>query len=452
MAKAKKEKLTKAQKQARGRLAIYIILIILLFFAFIAGIFAILNSESSTALVELAGNFKKVEYAEGEQLKPVKDKDDDWVFVTNNEFKIIQLTDVHLGGGFLSTKKDRWAMNAVANMITVEKPDLVVVTGDAAFPVPFSSGSFNNYSGAQIFAEMMETLGVYWVFAYGNHDTEAYSYFDRADLDKFYSGVAAKKDSYCLYKSAKNISGYGNQVIKIKNTEGIVTQAITILDSHSYTDGDNFGILWKYDNLHEDQIKWYEKKMDKINADNAALGVAADHKVKNLAFFHIALREYREAWKELITADQNKNVTDGKYNNTENVIYKYGKMGEDLDPGKQNPMVTLFSSYDATYGIFCGIGDDQFFEVGQKNGLQGVFIGHDHLNNFSVEYKGVRLTYGMSIDYLAYAGIWKQKSQRGCTVITVRSDESFDCYNSCYYKKDANGKSVYNPDDEATEE
>lgn len=70
-------------------------------------------------------------------------------------------------------------------MIRVEKPDFVVVTGDISYPVPFQAGTFNNKSGAKIFAELMETLGVYWTLAYGNHDTEAYSYYTREQLTDF---------------------------------------------------------------------------------------------------------------------------------------------------------------------------------------------------------------------------------------------------------------------------
>ncbi len=77
------------------------------------------------------------------------------------------------------------AINTVATMIRVEKPDFVVVTGDISYPVPFQAGTFNNKSGAKIFAELMETLGVYWTLAYGNHDTEAYSYYTREQLTDF---------------------------------------------------------------------------------------------------------------------------------------------------------------------------------------------------------------------------------------------------------------------------
>ena len=433
MAKSKKQPAT-GKRRKRGKIALCVILSIVLAIGLVVGVFAICNTQSTKALLELANNFNTVQYEEGTRLTPVKDADGDWCFVTDGDFRIVQITDVHLGAGILSAKNDRWAMNAVANMVSAEKPDLVIVTGDVAYPVPFSSGTFNNRHGAEVFCAMMEKLGVYWTVVFGNHDTEAYSYFSREEIDAFYTEKASKEGSHCLYQSAPDIDGKGNQVIKVKNTQGIVTQAITVFDSHSYTDGDVMGILWKYDNIHQNQVDWYAGKIQKINADNAAIDPAATP-VKNLMFFHIALPEYRAAWKELIEA--NPNVQDLNYQNTENVTYKYGVMGESSG---MNPL----ANNGETYGIFCGIGDDNVFEVGQENGLQGVFCGHDHLNNFSVEYKGVRLTYGMSIDYLAYSGIWKQRAQRGCTLITVHTDGSFDCVNSPYYQE------KYKPNDESS--
>ena len=56
----------------------------------------------------------------------------------------------------------------------------------------------------------------------------------------------------------------------------------------------------------------------------------------------------------------------------------------------------------------------------------GFFCGHDHYNNASLEYKGIRLTYGMSIDYLAMPGIEKETRQRGAELITLYSDGSWD--------------------------
>lgn len=396
----------------RALKALAITLIVILTLGLIVGVLAVINVVGTKSLVELGQSFDKISYEK--QLTPVLDKDGYWSFTTDGDFKIIQFTDVHIGGGFMSQKKDAWALNAVAAMITAEKPDLVVITGDIAYPVPFQAGTFNNLNPTKVFAEMMEKLGAYWTFAYGNHDTEAYSYYSREEMNDWYKEQGFK---YCLYQEGAcgDDLGYGNNIIKVKNSLGIVTQAVTLLDSHSYTDGDYFGVEWKYDNLHQSQVDWYSSAIAKINEDNAKLDANAP-KVKSMAFFHIPLREYRTAWAEY----QNNGNED-----TADTQYVYGNMGES---NKEN------SVGEMTYGVYCGVSDDSFFEVGAANGLQAIFCGHDHYNNFSVIYKGVRLTYGMSVDYLAYSGIWQEKSQRGCTIIDVHTDGSFDCMQSNYYQ------------------
>ena len=90
--------------------------------------------------------------------------------------------------------------------------------------------------------------------------------------------------------------------------------------------------------------------------------------------------------------------------------------------------------------IYSGMGEDEVFETVQALGsTKAIFCGHDHYNNFSLDYKGIRLTYGKSIDYLAYDGIYKQGAQRGCTVITYSPDGSFDCASESYYQEKYQG-------------
>ena len=65
-----------------------------------------------------------------------------------------------------------------------------------------------------------------------------------------------------------------------------------------------------------------------------------------------------------------------------------------------------------------------FFEtILKKQSTQAVFVGHDHLNNLGVKYKGVDLVYGKSIDYIAYPGIANQTSQRGGTLVSVGTND-----------------------------
>ena len=52
----------------------------------------------------------------------------------DRDYKILQLTDLHLGFGLFSRKKDKLAMAAVTELIHRTEPDLIVLTGDSVFP------------------------------------------------------------------------------------------------------------------------------------------------------------------------------------------------------------------------------------------------------------------------------------------------------------------------------
>ena len=98
----------------------------------------------------------------------------------------------------------------------------------------------------------------------------------------------------------------------------------------------------------------------------------------------------------------------------------------------------------ATYHLgFVGEKDNYFGHAKKKKGnfvermerlgsCKGFFVGHDHLNTLSITYRGMRMTYGMSIDYLAYVS-WlgqiptaKCRTQRGGTVIDINADGTFE--------------------------
>ena len=409
---------TKAPKKKKkaGKIIRRILCVLLCVILVFVGISTLVTVFGNKANTKKAESFPAVEFTY--RISPEKDEDGNWTFTTDDDFKVLQLTDVHIGGGWMCLKKDAMALNAVAAMVTAEKPDLVIVTGDVAYPVPFQAGTFNNKSSAKIFATLMEQLGVYWTLAFGNHDTEAYSYFDREDMSDFYEGIAAES-KYCLFqKGPDDVDGFGNQIINIKNSRGYITQSLYLFDSHSYTDNDYFGILWKYDNIHENQVEWYKNTLAKTNERNKLKAATSSQfddvekygkeSVKSLAFFHIPLTEMKDAWDEFAA---------NGYQDTEDAKMIYGDAGES---GKV---------------VYSGVHDDDLFETMLELGsTKGVFFGHDHKNNFSMDYKGIRLTYGMCVDYLAYPGIYKLGSQRGCTPIIIHPDGTFDYSAQNYYQ------------------
>ncbi len=355
-------------------------------------------------------NMKKVENIEQvkieNQLVPYEDENGYWTFTTDEDFKVVQFSDVHIGAGWMCHGKDLKALNAVAAMVTEEKPDLVIVTGDVAYPIPVQAGTSDNLTEAKLFATLMEKLGVYWTVTFGNHDTEAYSKYDRAQIADFYENSGFK---YCLFKSGpENIDGYGNNVINIKNSKGEITQSIFTFDSHAYLNHDILGFGYNYDNIRESQVEWYRECVEKFTAYNRSVSDMENPVPKSTAFFHIPLKEYQDAWYEYLN---------NGFKDTENVKHIYGVAGE------------------SGIIVFPGEGEDTLFETMVELGsTKGIFCGHDHENNFCIEYKGIRLTYGMSVDYLAYIGISRRGAQRGCTVITYSPDGSFTSKNENYYQ------------------
>lgn len=390
----KKEKSKKGLKVLCCILAVAVVLA-----ALVAG----LNYSAFNGLLEKGSAYGKTETEN--RLVPEKDENGYWCFTTDEEFKVLHITDIHIGGGFLSKDVDEKALNAVALMVTKEKPDLVVVTGDIAFPVPYSAGTFNNYSGAYAFANLMESLGVYWTVTFGNHDAEAYSYFDREAVAEIYSDGDFK---YCLFSvGPEDVDGYGNHIVEVKNSEGIITQAMVMIDSLDYVNGNIIdSILGKYDNIHPNQVQWYENEIKRMNAENEAIEEGSSP-VSSFAFFHIPLTETADAWSEFC---------ENGYNDTDDFKYVEGIIAES---GRQ---------------IYCGLGEDDMFEKMLELGsTKAIFNGHDHVNSTTFEYKGIIFSYGYSIDYFAYSGIDKLGSQRGCTIITCTPDGEFtvDKYN--YY-------------------
>ncbi|MBE6751288.1 MAG: hypothetical protein E7556_02050 [Ruminococcaceae bacterium] len=366
-----------------------------------------------TSLITTVGknsNMKKIESFEQVKIEnrivPVEDENGYWTFTTDRDFKVVQLTDVHIGAGFMSHFKDLKALNAVAAMVTAEKPDLVIVTGDIAYPVPPQAGTDDNLASAKMFASLMEKLGIYWTVTFGNHDTEIYSDYDRAEIAEFYENGGFK---YCLFKSGlEDVDGYGNNIINIKNSKGEITQSIFTFDSHSYLRHDILGFGHGYENIRESQVEWYRNCVEELTAYNKSVSDMKNPVPSSTAFFHIPLTEYRDAWYEYVKND---------FKDTENVKFIHGVAGED------------------GVIVFTGEGEDALFETMLELGsTKGIFCGHDHENNFSIEYKGIQLSYGMSIDYLAYIGISKVGAQRGCKVITYSPDGSFTSQNENYYQ------------------
>lgn len=373
------------------------LLVFVLIIGLICGAFYLLNEGNSKKMMEYIDTFA-VDDIDQNQLVPQKDEKGNRYFVTDDDFKVLHLTDIHFGGGILSAETDRMTANAVAAMVVAEKPDLVVVTGDISFAIP-TTGTINNKYAHEYFIRLMENLGVYWTVTFGNHETEPYNYHKRQDIADMYADEGLER---CLFQqSPEGVSGKGNHVVNVKNSAGEVTQSLIMMDSHSYiregfVTGLIDSLMWNYDNIKQNQIDWYQ-------------GIIEEYQPKSsMLFFHIPLAEVKVAYDEYVA---NGRVPEG---DVESFTGNDGEKEDVVYPSK--------------------LGDDLFEKIIELGNTKAMFFGHDHFNNFVLKYKGVTFSYGHSVDYIAYGDIGEKGYQRGCSVVTLSPNGDFTITHENYYQ------------------
>lgn len=299
-------------------------------------------------------------------------------------FRILQLTDLHLGFGPLSGKKDKLALEAVEKIIEKSKPDLLVLTGDSVFPFLPRAGTLNNRKQAKKLMAFLDGFEIPYTLVFGNHDCEMGSTCKKEELAELY-----KEGQYCIFSEGrKDLTGVGNFLIELVDASGNVLLPLVLLDSNMYGDGGWF--FSGFDCIHEDQVDWCMERLNRLKQVNPY--------IKAMAFFHMPLREFKEAYEKMKLGDKS-------------VIYQHGSIAEKDE-------YFGISKYEGT-----------FFDRAVENGvIKWMFCGHDHMNTLSLIYKGIQMTYGMSIDFLGYSGIQKSYIQRGGTLITRKADGTVDIH------------------------
>ena len=397
--------------------------VLLIIIGILVGLYLILlltNWGFSLALRHYVRSFDPVQYDETDRILPEYDDGlGHYTFRTERDLKVMMLTDLHIGGGCWSFKKDKKSVFEVISMLQQEKPDLVILCGDNTFAVPGplfnGGGTLNNNMAAKDVIEIFEHEGVYFTTVFGNHDTEAFGYTDRTHLGKTYQNAKLK---YSLFRSEFSDQeaaqpSVSNQIIVVKNADGSIGKLILLIDTNDYID-DSFSstLNWRYDTIHESQIAWAKKE---ILALSEKAGLKNGEVLKTLCFFHIPIGEFETAYRDLSA---------NGFENTDNTSYVEGVWDELVDDGMGGRI--WFGGCHRTEEEPADI--DAFFEELGPDGidtLEACFCGHDHVNSGVVLHKGVILGYGLSIDNNAYDDICYHGLQRGCTVFTLKDGGSW---------------------------
>jgi hypothetical protein len=275
-----------------------------------------------------------------------------------SDFRILQVSDTHLTASMYYQKRDKRMFDMLYKLISDTKPDIIIITGDLLHPSLIESGMHNNGRQIKAFAAFMERLGVRWTLTYGNHEFQT-AVWDKSQVSEYLEGL-----ENCLFqRGPADLKGMGNSVIKLENVDGTLNSAIFTMDSGGYQG--SFPLTRKYDNIGDCQIAWFEQETLRLNAQ-------ASRQVPSHVFFHIPLQEFAAAW----------------------TLYEEGStdVTHFFGTRQEGPSVSPF-------------GNNLFDKMVELGSTKAVYVGHDHLNDFSIEYKGIRLTHCLSLDHIAYFNI-----------------------------------------------
>lgn len=252
-------------------------------------------------------------------------------FSTSGQFRIMQLTDLHLRPDM--PQENVAVYKRICGLAQLERPDYIVVTGDVLWGSP-ASGILKE------FLDVMDGMKIPYSIVFGNHDRE-----QGMPADEISRIISEAEYSINPLNEAGVLADFRQPILASDGSDRQRAH-LYLLDSGDYTPIKGVG---RYAWFSPAQVQW----MRDMNAESFVddKGVAAPA----LAFFHIPFPEYRRVWE--IKGDK--------------VI---GIKGED-------PACAELNS-----GMFEAI------RMGGK--VLGCFCGHDHNNDFIANFCGVALGYG----------------------------------------------------------
>lgn len=228
-------------------------------------------------------------------------------------------------------EKSEIAAENINLILDEEKPDLVVYTGDLIYGSPVQEG----------FAKALEPVvkrGLPFAVTLGNHDAEL-----EWNPQQIYDYITSFPGN--LTSTTEGISGKTNFVLTLKSSDGGDKDAAVLyfIDSHAYNKVD--GYEW----VKRDQVEWYSRTSREFTAANGGNPLPA------LAFMHIPTPEFNIAAS-----------TEGTF------------------------MVGTRKEAACSPKINTGL----FAEMFQCKDVMGLFVGHDHINDYICNWQGIALAYG----------------------------------------------------------
>lgn len=273
---------------------------------------------------------------------------------SGKDFIILNFTDNHFSDYDIRLPLGLAAAHTMRRLVKKIKPDLITVTGDIVC-------AKSSYMSIRYFTDMMEEFGVPWAPVFGNHE-------DETNCDKNYLADIMRKGPRCLMQKGPSAMGVGNYIIKINDESGKTVETLFMLDSGHSQPGDA-------------QVQWM---IDSARGEDSG---------EKAVFMHIPLPEYQTAYDSAWDYDSRR-WKDG-----------FGAFGE------QNERICCERDTEGN-PVFRGFVDRISAEI---PGVKHIICGHEHTNDWSVVYGGIRYTYTLKVG----KGSGFRPGMNGGTVIRV---------------------------------
>ena len=290
----------------------------------------------------------------------------------DRDFKILVLSDPQI-----DTSQKYTLVGSLGNDKTYEfiedfvgqcAPDLVVINGDMVMndTLATSAPYFKRYG------EIFDRIKVPWTFTFGNHDLDGTYTDEEADMEDPDCGQCTKQTlidyfnanyKYCLINTDSSCEdGTGNHFINVRKKSGELVYTLCLFDCIYKGGNPNYNAV-----PTANQVNWYKDTILKISDNEFGKDREEGEVVKSMIFNHVGIPEFKEAWQK---AWNNGNPTED---------YHYGHWFE--------------GNYSKKYGDMPE--DEQIFAVAKNlKSTTAIFMCHHHDNDFSVDYEGIRLTFG----------------------------------------------------------
>ncbi len=251
-------------------------------------------------------------------------------FNRNGNFKIVQFTDLHFK---YNNPASDIALERMNEVLDAEQPDLVILTGDLIYAKPADLGLLK-------VLEPVVKRKLPFAVTFGNHDDE-----QGATRTQLYDLIRTVPGNLLPDRGTSLSPDY---VLTVKSSSDAKKDGFVLycMDSHAYSPmKDVKGYAW----FTFDQINWFLNQSAAYTSQNGGVKLPA------LAFFHIPLPEFNEA------------ATD------RNAIIRGTRMEEACAPKLNTGM---------------------FAAMKEAGDVMGVFVGHDHDNDYTVMWQNILLCYG----------------------------------------------------------